>query len=140
MNTKITVEVKKNDWLHDQGGLDPEKNLCRELADGEICLELAPVVGGDKPFGIIEELFQMEKSSEKRVPSRVIATLLKNQDMIPEDWRNVGIIYFSGTIMNNYLGSLHMYCIEYENGKWALGYAQPFSALIHKDWRVCHEA
>lgn len=73
------------------------------------------VVGGE------EKLNRLKATGHVRLDAAIFQALWENQGLIPEAWKEVGAIYFDGTILLNPHGLRCVLCLCWSDGRWGWG-------------------
>ncbi len=70
-----------------------------------------------------ENLKRLKVSGHIRLDANIFMTLWKNQDLIPESWKerinnNARFIYFDGTVLQSTYGRRCVLCLYWRGGNW----------------------
>ncbi len=82
----------------------------------ELILTLKPE--DDDRIGGEENLKRLKATGKRLLDVRVMEELLKRPELIPESWKEVGAVYFWGTIFRNSYGERYVAYLFWTGGAW----------------------
>lgn len=103
---------------------DKTKDGWKYLSDvkeptGGLTLELVEFLKEGETFINGEELVKRTKKKDVLLGQRHAEALLRNQDVIPEEWRNYYLV-FPGSVLRSSLGDRRVPYLFWNDGRWCL--------------------
>ena len=91
-----------------------------EEPDGPITLEDVAVLEGSESYVGGEKMLGREKKAGKRAGLRAAKALLRQQHLIPVEWRGKKVLVFTGTVVRDRSGDRCVACLCWLGDRWYL--------------------